>query len=271
MITWMALACITSFWAAEVAASCSHIEPTGSVDIYPSGSVVPENLLRMYIYFPRKMRTEDSLSHIHLLDAKGERLDGVFLAPKYELWSPDHRRLTLLLDPGRVKSGLAAHENLGRALIPGQDFTLMIMESLVDADGCALGKQTKHRFRVDRSDSEPPDPESWFLNVPTVGRDDPLVVDLGSAHDHLSLAYGLRVVDSDGEIVPGALNLEDAESVWVFRPAQTWREASYTVTIDSGFEDLAGNRPGVLFDQPIAEQPKEWSNRLPFRPARAGN
>ncbi|MEM6566411.1 MAG: hypothetical protein AAF665_18300 [Pseudomonadota bacterium] len=242
-------------------------QPQNKVEIYPTGAVLPDNLLRMYIYFPREMSTHDSLEHIDVLNADGEPVEGVFLSPKYELWSPDHRRLTLLLDPGRVKTGLAAHDRLGRALIPGRDFTLIIMDTLVGADGCALGAQTTHAFSVGASDFDPPDPENWDLALPAAGTKEPLRIDLGSPHDHVSLAHGLRVVDQDGTLVPGALSLENEESVWVFHPGHAWNNAPYRLTVDSLFEDLAGNRPGALFDRPVVEKPQDWANTIHFRPS----
>ncbi len=37
----------------------------------------------------------------------------------YELWSDDHRQITILVDPGRVKTGLKENLKRGRAFIAG--------------------------------------------------------------------------------------------------------------------------------------------------------
>ncbi|MEM9211839.1 MAG: hypothetical protein AAGA63_10155, partial [Pseudomonadota bacterium] len=37
------------------------------IEIYPTAEVLPENLLRMYIYFPRPMGIEEGLGNVHLL------------------------------------------------------------------------------------------------------------------------------------------------------------------------------------------------------------
>ncbi|MGR5147958.1 hypothetical protein ACQKP8_15595 [Photobacterium alginatilyticum] len=59
----------------------------------------------------------------------------VFLDNKFALWSTDSSRLTLLFDPGRVKTGLVAHNAMGRALIPGEDYQLVIDPILEDVAG----------------------------------------------------------------------------------------------------------------------------------------
>ncbi|HAA19186.1 MAG TPA: hypothetical protein DCP28_10590, partial [Cytophagales bacterium] len=87
--------------------------------VYPSADTLPENLLRMYVEFATPMKTTGNLSRIQLKDAQGQVLNGVLFDNVYELWDPDQRQLTLLFDPGRVKTGLQAHDALGRALTPG--------------------------------------------------------------------------------------------------------------------------------------------------------
>lgn len=251
--------------ASAVAAACPTVSEN-RVDVYPTAKELPENLLRIYIYFPRAMAVAEGMEHVVLLDDKGERVNGAFLATNQELWSPDRSRLTLLLDPGRVKSGLAAHEILGRALVPGQTYSLVISGAAMDAQGCPLGRDVTHGFSVTEADYETPDPATWSLTKPRAGSLDPVSAALGSTHDHLSMAYRLRVVDSNSEIVPGSIALGPEEKSWQFRPRSPWGEMTYNLTVDERLEDLAGNRPGVLFDRPVSAESTDWPNRLPFTP-----
>lgn len=253
------------------ASTAGHACPPGAenrIDFYPTASQLPENLLRIYIYYPRPMAVTEGQQHVALLDAQGQRVNGAFLATNQELWSPDRSRLTLLLDPGRVKSGLVAHEALGRALEPGQSYALVVSGAAKDAQGCALGQDVTHSFSVTEADYETPDPAAWSLTAPRLGSMDPLRVDLGSTHDHLSMAYRLRVVDDEAEVVPGSIGLGPDETTWLFTPRRPWSDASYSVAIDQRLEDLAGNRPGVLFDRPVSSEPTDWLDRLPFTPVR---
>lgn len=256
--------------ASTVAHACPPVAEN-RLDIYPTASELPENLLRIYIYYPRPMAVTEGQHHVTLLDAQGRRVNGAFLATNQELWSPDRRRLTLLFDPGRVKSGLEAHEALGRALVPGQSYSLVVSGAAKDAQGCPLAMDATHSFLVTDADFETPDPATWLLTEPRLGSMDPLHVDLGSTHDHLSMAYRLRVVDDEAAVVPGSVELGPSEKTWLFMPRQPWSNMSYDLVIDQRLEDLAGNRPGVLFDRPISSEPTEWQNRLPFAPTSAAD
>lgn len=239
----------------------------GVVDIYPTASVLPENLLRIYIYYPRPMAPDGGLRHVRLLDGTGAVFNGVFLSNRDELWSPDRRRLTLLLDPGRVKTGLDAHEAMGRALVAGQSYTLVVSGGALDSADCPLGQSTQYAFTVGPADFAPPDPAKWDFSIPRANSTDPLVIHLGSAHDHLSMAFRLRVFDAKGDLVPGAVALGDAEESWHFTPRESWLSAEYTLAVDERLEDLAGNRPGALFDRPVDQAPEPWTRKRVFEPA----
>src|SRR5205823_706471 len=60
--------------------------------VYPSGDVLPSNLLRLYIYFSAPMSRGQAAQHIRVLDENGKALQGtqgVFL-PGEELWDPSY-------------------------------------------------------------------------------------------------------------------------------------------------------------------------------------
>lgn len=265
MIRRCVLFSLAGLWVAGAAlAACDE---AGHVDIYPSAKVLPENLLRIYIYFPRPMDLTQGTQMVRLLDADDNQVEQAFLSNREDLWSPDRRRLTLLLDPGRVKTGLEAHETLGRALVVGRDYAFEVSGAALGADGCALGIKTRHEFRVTSADLESPQPSQWRVSQPQVASTEPLEVALGSPHDHLSLAFRLRVVDADGAVVPGSIALGLDEESWQFTPRAPWQSEPYTLVIDERLEDLAGNRPGLLFDRPLDQAPLPWRRALEFTPA----
>ena len=244
-------------------AACPAAE---GVDIYPTAKVLPENLLRVYVYYPRYISSGAGLQHVRLLKSDGVTLAGVFLTNREDLWSPDRRRLTLLLDPGRVKTGLIANENLGRALIAGESYMLDVSGFALDTAGCPLGIDTQHSFAVENADTDPPDPARWTIVTPRAHSADTLRVDLGSAHDHLSMAFRLRVLAKEGNTVPGAIALGPEEEFWEFTPRAAWMAARYTLVVDERLEDLAGNRPGRLFDRPSNQAPSSWMQSVRFTP-----
>lgn len=248
------------------ALACTPQPDPAPIEIYPSGETVPENLLRIYVYFPRPMSPRVRAADVKLFDHEGEPVEHAFLPNRYDLWSADRTRLTLLLDPGRVKTGLNAHERLGRALKSGRQYTVVVPEDLRDHQGCPLAQSVVHHYRVEAADRETPNPAVWDVHAPQVGTRQDLVIDLKSQHDHLSLAYRVRVYADDGAPVPGTLTLLDHERTWNFVPRERWRSRPYEVRIDPELEDLAGNRPGVLFDRDPESPITPWRRALTFQP-----
>ncbi len=45
---------------------------------------------------------------------------------KQELWNEDLARLTVLIDPGRIKRNVATNVELGFALLAGRNYTLSV-------------------------------------------------------------------------------------------------------------------------------------------------
>ena len=111
--------------------------------VYPSIDVLPENQLKFYVHFSAPMSRGDSYQHIRLLDADGKPVDAPFLELAEELWDDTGQRLTLLLDPGRVKRDLKPHKEVGRAMVDGGRYTLVIRD---DWRGCRRGDRWKARF-----------------------------------------------------------------------------------------------------------------------------
>ena len=99
----------------------ARIPPTVSVvAIHPSTPVVPENLLRLSVTFSAPMDEGIAARHIHLEDADGRDIPHALLAMPPELWDRPRRRLTLLLEPGRIKRGLVPNTELGATPGPPQ-------------------------------------------------------------------------------------------------------------------------------------------------------
>lgn len=234
-----------------LASSCESSTEAAQVSaVYPTADSLPENLLRFYIYFSKPMRRENVQSHVYLADEKGYKLQGVFLDNKFDLWSPDSTRLTLLFDPGRVKTGLVAHQAMGRALKPGKAYQLVIAASTVDAKGCSLVTSFRKHFKVIEADYKVPDVNEWKINHPSEGTREALTVNLNGLMDHVSMAYRIRVKDVSGQVVAGSLELAMQEQQWIFTPEQPWNQSPYQLQVDPVLEDVAGNRTTGLFDQP---------------------
>lgn len=240
------------FSTIDIAVSCEPASYQLEIsDVYPTSDTLPENLLRFYIYFSKPMRRENILSSIYLTDSKGQKIEGVFLENRFNLWSSDSTRLTILFDPGRVKTGLVAHKTMGRALTPGRDYKLVIDTSAKDFEGCTLMHSYEKVFSVIGADFSVPDIRLWSLSKPVYGSYDDLVIDMNGYMDHLSLAYRIRIIDADKEVVGGELRLAQNEQQWILAPEEQWNKPPYTVEVEPVLEDIAGNRITGLFEQPL--------------------
>ena len=73
---------------------------------------------------------------------------GALLSTDYELWDGAHRRLTVLLDPARIKRGLAAHRQAGYPIRIGRPFRLVVDPGFRDARGAPLRSGAEKRYGV---------------------------------------------------------------------------------------------------------------------------
>jgi hypothetical protein len=253
---------------ATVGLPAQHTTPSTVVArVYPSGDVVPENLLRMYIEFSGPMGRPSGIAHMKLLDEDGRAIEGAFLPLDYEFWSPDHTRFTAFLDPGRVKRGILPNQQMGRALKPGHAVTLAISREWRDEHGLPLKADFTRVLRVGPADTQPIDPAAWRIDPPQPGGRGGLVVRFPEALDRglLVRALGVRRDNAavDGEIVIGA-----GETQWTFTPQAPWREGAYQLIALDMLEDVAGNQIGRPFEvdnfDTVDKSPNPKSIVIPF-------
>lgn len=225
--------------------------------VHPSTGEIPENLLRLYVHFTAPMSRGDVLRWVRLEDSTGATIEDAFLALGEELWDRHATRLTVLLDPGRIKSGLRPQAELGRALAVGHQVTIAIDGRWPDASGRPLGEGFRRSFRVVAADQEPPDPTRWRLEPPRAGGRAPLRIALGEPLDHALLHRLVWVEDEAGGALEGSIALGDDERTWSFTPLAPWSAGRYAVVIDRRLEDLAGNRVGRAFEVDLTRAPTE--------------
>ncbi len=209
--------------------------------IFPTTDTVPENLLKFYLHFSHPMSRGEAYRHVRLMETSGKSVDDPFLELGEELWDSSGTRFTLLFDPGRIKRGLKPREEIGPALEEGKSYTLIISAKWPDAQGQPLASDFRKTFQVISPDDDQPRTSNWRLSPPKVQTRDPLELRFPESLDHAMLQRVLRVVDSNGASVPGAVHVSQAETHWRFIPQQDWDAGEYVLRIDSALEDLAGN------------------------------
>jgi hypothetical protein len=235
-----------------VRARPAQVPTTEVVAIHPSAPDVPRNLLRFYVEFSAPMSEGEATRHVRLADQDGRTLTGALLAVEHELWDPARRRLTVLLDPARIKRGLLPHRQLGYPLRTGASFQLVVNEDFRDASGTALRAGAHRCFAVGTDERRRVDPRRWRTAVPETGTRDPVSVTFDRPLDRALLARCLHVFDAVGRGVRGAPAIGEHERSWRFVPEAPWSAGSHHVRVDPILEDLAGNSLARVFDRDLA-------------------
>ena len=245
--------------------------PTTSVaQIYPTSDVLPENLLKFYLLFSAPMSRGRIYDHIHLVDEAGKEVEIPFLEIDEELWDSEMKRLTLFIDPGRIKRGVKPLEEIGPSLTEGMRYQLIIDAAWHDAEGQRLVKPFVKAFRVGPIDRKAPDPEAWQINVPLAGSQTELKVRFSESMDHALAHRLIRVLDPSGQPLIGETAVTDGERMWSFAPDGSWGAGAYQLRVVTTIEDLAGNQIGKAFEVDLFEEiddvslPKINSIDLPF-------
>lgn len=221
------------------------------VAIYPSGPTLPENTLRFYIQFSTPMMPHRADEFIKLMDATGKADTAAFMSFTQELWSEDRTQLTLLMDPGRIKRGVAQNLTLGPALLEGHQYSIVV-------DGgwpSALGGQDVSRFQQSFSVSPAlrnlPDVGLWRFQPPTRDTDMPLIITFDRPFDQQLAQGAITVNDADGRRISGNVVLEKHEHQWQFKPDAPWSASKIQIVVDTRLEDVAGNNFRDLLDHAL--------------------
>lgn len=248
-------------------------QPAEVERVYPSAAVLPENHLRFYIHFSEPMSRGESYAHLRLLNKEGRPIERAFLELGEELWDASGRRLTLLIDPGRIKRGLQPREELGPVLESGQTYTLVIDAKFPDATGRPLVSEFRKSFKVAEPVTTAIDPGEWKVQPPRVGSTASLVVRFPRPLDRALMERSLAVVDATGQSVAGQVLIGGEERRWEYFPDEVWKAGSYQLVVDPVLEDVAGNQVGRPFEvdgkKPDAGKAAPAKVRIPFTIAKA--
>lgn len=235
--------------------------------IYPSASTLPQNLLKFYIYFSAPMGGGHIYDHIRLTDDAGKSVELPFLEIDEELWDPEMTRLTLFLDPGRIKRGVQPLEEIGPALMAGRSFTLSILPTWRDAAGIPLKSSFEKKLTIVEPDRVPPDPALWKINPPKSDHSEPVTLVLNEPLDRAIMERKISVSDSQGAALDGSISITENETRWSFTPNAPWRAGEFRIMVPTRIEDLAGNNIGKQFDVDLSGGEQKITNsfvRLSF-------
>ena len=223
-------------------------DPSTTVtQVFPSGDVLPANLLRIYLRFSAPMGLRGGFDHIRLLDDRGAEVVDPFLPIESDYWNDDRTRYTVFFDPGRVKRGILPNREMGRALEPGRRYTLVVASAWSDGQGLPLAKEFRHEFTVRPPQEAPLRTQDWTIGPAAAGTRDPLSVQFPAPLDYGLMQRAIGVWRG-GESVPGTIKIEPGETRWLFEPRDPWPAGDYQLVALSILEDVAGNRIGRAFE-----------------------
>ncbi|MGX9355573.1 hypothetical protein ACS3SW_10525 [Roseobacteraceae bacterium S113] len=234
-------------------------------EVYPSGETVPENTLRFYIHFSTPMSPHVAFDYIKLLDAFGTVDDAAFMRFTQELWNEDRTRLTVLIDPGRIKREVATNVELGPALLAGYEYTLSVEGGWPSADGASVLPPFSRTFTVSSALRERPDVGLWQTVLPCVGTTDTLRITFDRPFDRHLLSKDIQVVATDGQILGGTIRVGPGETSWSFTPDEAWTQNELAIVANTDLEDVAGNNFRDLLDHSQTSQdPDVAANAFPI-------
>jgi hypothetical protein len=242
---------------------------TEVLEIRPTAAEVPRNLLRIYVWFSARMSEGYAARHVRLVDDADEEMVGALLPTEHELWDADRRRLTVLLDPARIKRGLAPHRQTGYPLRRGRTFRIVVDDGFRDASGTPVRAAAGRGYQVGHDERRLVDPAGWTLTAPPSGTVEPLEITFDRPLDHGLLARCLRVVGPDSRPVDGDPATGAEERAWRLVPPTPWAPGPHELIVDHILEDLAGNSVSRVFDRDLTrveDEPREARPvSLPFR------
>ncbi|NNF64045.1 MAG: hypothetical protein HKN07_07270 [Acidimicrobiia bacterium] len=185
-------------------------------------------------------------------DASGRTDRAAFMRFKQELWNADRTRLTVLIDPGRIKRSVATNLDLGPALLEGHRYELIVDQGWASADGSSVLPSFSKHFLVGGALREPPSVERWSWQPPRPGTRDALRIVFDRPFDRHPLDDALCVVAIEGQGIDGEPCVGENESSWSFIPDEPWISSDVRITVDDTLEDVAGNNFRELFDRDAA-------------------
>jgi hypothetical protein len=216
--------------------------PEALIRISPQAKVLPANTLRFYVHFPRPGEAHFDRDHLWLLNGNEQVVPDPFLILSHELWSVDGRRLTVLMEPGRIKRGLGADPSHEPALVVGRTYSVVI---------AALGQTARHTFRVSDPVLRAVDETHWRLASPTVGSLDPAVVHFDRVMDTALCENEIGVLAPSGQVIQTRVSLAPDGTAARLTPSHPWRTGEHHLVASERLEDVCGNRLGEALDHDL--------------------
>lgn len=219
------------------------------VRVFPSSETLPENLLRVHLYFDEPPCVDSISRAVRLFDQADGEVIHPFLDLPEGLWDPAGTRLTLVLHPARIKSGLAAREVMGPAVRRGRTYRLEIDLGLLAGEKASGRFVHPHDFDVGDPLVDVIRPTAWSVIPAPAGALAPLRIAFDRTMDRLGLEDGFAIKGPDGEVIAFDLSVGPGERDVRLTPQRPWRGGPHQLWMSPDLEDVAGNRIASGFEE----------------------
>lgn len=227
--------------------------------IYPTPSILPQNVLRFYVYFSQPMSFDNPYDYLSIIDQDNEPVNTPFVEFRQGLWDQTRTRLTVFIHPGRIKRGVGPHVKQGPVFKQGQRYRLKVDKRFKTLDGVALITDFEKTFAIDAPVYQKLNVAHWQLVLPPVDSQQKLVITPERALDpHIAVQMITLVNRKTGEPIDVDFTVGASGLNLFVEPNSPWLAGEYQLQFDSKLEDLSGNTPAWAFDSEIPVTPSTW-------------
>jgi hypothetical protein len=225
------------------------------IQVFPSAAEIPANLLRFHLRFDEVPDVFNVGTAIRLIDANEAVVDHVFLDLNEGLWSADGLTLTVMLHPGRIKTGLVAGRNFGNAFREYDQYELQLRREHVpffqggspSSASAADEWVCIKRFTAIPAITTAIDAQSLLLSAPDARSLSPLSITFPRSIDRLAAENYVRLSNATDAVLDIKIAVDSAERTIHLVPRCTWPLEPVTVSFSDDFEDVSGNRLSSAF------------------------
>ena len=220
-------------------------EPLTVLAIYPLADTLPNNILKFYFEFSEPLAEGQVYPKIQLYDANNQVIPEAFVNLGTELWDENRTRLTLWIDPGRVKTHLLRHDTEGEVLGENKTYHLKIAPDIVSKKGNVLKQEITKSFYTSQAIREALEYKKWQIS----GSKNRIDIQTGRIMDYGTAKKMIQVFDKKSKQVAGKWGFGETETVLRFTPENPLTQGKYFLKINTLIEDVSANNINAPFDR----------------------
>lgn len=234
----------------EVRFEIPSVQPLG-IKLLPNSKTLPENILRVYLYFTSPMGFQNPYNYLQLKDSTDQIIEDAFVEIPEGLWNSDRTRLTLLFHPGRVKRKVGPNRKKGPVFRSGGTYQLVVKKDLRDANGNSLLEDWKIHFTITDPIRTKMSIDEWQMTT-SCQNNCYLELKTDRLIDSEMMQRFLRIEDENAGAIPFEIKNE-IEQITI-HSNQFKIGSSYQLIVNPRLEDLCGNTFLNAFDYPIGQR-----------------